>query len=108
MNTHCCDYDAGQAEIQIPQDSRLVKLLKTSITKLFTRLSAWYQLKKQRRLDRDSFRNMLALDDATLKDIGVKKSDVIWASQLPLSLNASLELEKKARQPGRSEPFNLL
>ena len=106
MNRHCCYYDTGQVETQTPLHSRILKLLKTGITKLCTRFLAWRKLKKQQRLDRDSFRNMLALDNATLKDIGVRKSDVIWASQLPLSLNASLELEKKARKPGCSGSHN--
>ena len=35
-------------------------------------------------------------DDRTLDDIGVTRDEVIWASYLPLSVNAAHELEKAA------------
>lgn len=57
---------------------------------------------QQRRIDRQAFQHMVTLDDPLLRDIGVTKSDVIWASKLPLSINAALELEKIARQNKRT------
>lgn len=44
-----------------------------------------------------------ALDDFLLRDIGVTRADVRWASGLPLSVNAALELEERAvrRRRGR-------
>jgi hypothetical protein len=44
-----------------------------------------------------------ALDDFLLQDIGVTRADVRWASGLPLSVNAALELEERAtrRRRGR-------
>lgn len=44
-----------------------------------------------------------ALDDYLLHDIGVTRADVRWASGLPLSVNAALELEERAtrRRRGR-------
>ena len=39
-----------------------------------------------------------SFDDYMLRDIGVTRADVIWASGLPLSHNAALELEERARQ----------
>lgn len=66
--------------------------------------NAWMQLKgriqnwNKRRIDRQAFQHMLALEDPILNDIGISRADVIWASKLPLSLNAALELEKIARQ----------
>ena len=35
-------------------------------------------------------------DDYMLRDIGVTRLDVRWASELPLSSNAALELEKRS------------
>lgn len=39
-----------------------------------------------------------SFDDYMLRDIGVTRADVIWASSLPLSQNAALELEERAQQ----------
>lgn len=37
------------------------------------------------------------LDDFLLRDIGVTRRDVRWAAELPLSHNAALALEERAR-----------
>lgn len=50
--------------------------------------------RRQQKLDRDAFRNMLLLDDDILDDIGVTRSNVEWASQLPMHLSAAQELRK--------------
>lgn len=63
-----------------------------------SRIPAWYRTRRQRRIDRAAYRNMLRLDDAMLKDIGVTRADVLWASELPLSENAALELQRIARR----------
>jgi hypothetical protein len=41
------------------------------------------------------------LDDHLLKDIGVTRADIFWASQQPLDVNAALVLEER----GLSERF---
>ncbi len=51
----------------------------------------------QRTTDRQAFSHLLALDQHTLDDIGITRDDVLWASRLPLSINASHELEKISR-----------
>ena len=51
----------------------------------------------QRTTDRQAFSHLLALDQHTLDDIGITRDDVFWASRLPLSINASHELEKISR-----------
>ncbi len=56
-----------------------------------------YRAKKQQIIDRAAFRRLLKLDDDGLKDIGVSREDVIWASRQPVSVSASLELQKIAR-----------
>lgn len=45
---------------------------------------------------RRKVRNLAELDDRMLADIGVRRDEVIWASHLPLSVNAALELEAAA------------
>lgn len=67
--------------------------------KIIGKLRNQYQIRKQRRIDRDAFNRLVTLDESALKDIGITRADVLWASQLPLSVNASLELEKIARAP---------
>ena len=44
-----------------------------------------------------------ALDDYLLHDIGVPRAELRWASGLPLTVNAALELEERAtrRRRGR-------
>ncbi|MEM9277940.1 MAG: DUF1127 domain-containing protein [Pseudomonadota bacterium] len=60
---------------------------------LFKSLNTFLKRKKQQRIDRDAFKNLLSLDDRSLADIGVTREDVMWASNLPLSTNAALELK---------------
>jgi hypothetical protein len=45
-----------------------------------------------------ALKELSSLDDAMLKDIGISRNDVVWASQLPQSVNASIELEIIARR----------
>ncbi len=52
----------------------------------------------QRRRQRAAFRKLLAADDRILKDIGVTRGDVHWASQLPLQVNAGEELRLYSRR----------
>jgi len=69
-------------------------------SELYLDLKQGYFQMQQRRVDRDAFKTLISLDDKALKDIGVNREDVIWASKLPLSYNAALELEnlkKKTR-----------
>ena len=59
---------------------------------------------KQRRQqleDRAAFETVLRLDDRQLKDIGVRRIDVEWASKLPLKFNAADELRKISSKVGR-------
>jgi uncharacterized protein YjiS (DUF1127 family) len=65
---------------------RVVAMIKTAIERRI-----------QRTTDRQAFSHLLALDQHTLDDIGITRDDVFWASRLPLSINASHELEKIAR-----------
>ena len=47
---------------------------------------------------RNAVRGLLKLDDHMLKDMGTSHSDVQWAANLPLSVNAALALEERTRK----------
>jgi uncharacterized protein YjiS (DUF1127 family) len=42
------------------------------------------------------------LDDRMLRDIGLTREDLRWASGLPLSVNAALAMEQRSRNRERS------
>ncbi len=65
-----------------------------ALLEVFDAIRLRYRQWCQYRENRAAFDNMLELDDQALKDIGTSRDDVIWASKLPLSVNAALELEK--------------
>ena len=69
------------------------------LSRIFSRLKARFARRREHRINRNAFQTMLKLDDARLKDIGVTRSDVLWASRLPLSENAALELRKASLKP---------
>lgn len=52
-------------------------------------IANWRARRAVARLDR--------LDDFLLRDIGVTRSEVRWAAELPLTRNATLALEERAR-----------
>lgn len=56
-----------------------------------------YEVFKKYRMNRAALQHLAKLDDSALCDIGITRSDVIWAGQLPHSQNAALELENIAR-----------
>ncbi len=45
---------------------------------------------------RRSVARLSQLDDYMLRDIGITRDEIAWASRLPLSQNAALELEERA------------
>ena len=52
----------------------------------------------QQRVNRKAIQKISTLDDHMLKDIGVTRYDVKWASRLPLSEDAAAKLEIIARR----------
>lgn len=48
---------------------------------------------KQRR-NRAAFMNLVGQESWLYDDIGIRESDVYWASRLPIEVNAARELEK--------------
>ncbi len=55
---------------------------------------------------RSKVRALHELDDRMLADIGVRRDEVIWASYLPLTSNAALELEDAAYRRRRKNRFS--
>ena len=69
------------------------------------RLIASYRHRRQLRIDRLAFKQMLKLDDNLLDDIGVTRSNVEWASQLPIHRSAARALDRtKKRARPRIRP----
>ena len=65
---------------------------------LAKKITQFFITRYNRRIDRQAFKNVLTLDDRTLKDIGVTRQDVIRVSRLPLSVDAAIKLEEIARR----------
>ncbi|MEM9330514.1 MAG: DUF1127 domain-containing protein [Pseudomonadota bacterium] len=63
-----------------------------SISDLFRKTISALRTRRKQKMDRDSFDTLLSLDDRSLADIGVTRDEVKWASSLPLSTNAALEI----------------
>ncbi|WP_119165320.1 hypothetical protein [Algihabitans albus] len=61
-------------------------------------LSESLRRRRDERLARLAFLNMLTLDEKTLDDIGVTREEVVWGSRLPLHVNAALEVRRVARK----------
>ncbi len=62
------------------------------------KLFRWWNIQRTRRASRRALKELSSLDDSMLKDIGISRADVDWASQLPKSVDASVELEIIARR----------
>ena len=108
MNSHCCDSSFTQPpRIALAKESHgVVKFSNRtnryhsvkSLLKVFSTLRTYMVRKHNQRIDRQAFKHLLALDDNLLRDIGVTRNDVVWASKLPLSVDASAKLNEIARR----------
>ena len=89
------DLSASTSHIECrPNGNPSANQFSTFLAGLITKMKTSLAQRRQRKIDRDAFRNLLLLDEASLKDIGVSKDDIIWASNLAMNENASKELEK--------------
>ncbi len=86
-NQHECGSDNRQ-NIQIQEK------LSGFLSGILLKLKTAYAQRRQRKIDRDAFRSLMSLDEKSLKDIGVSRDDIIWASKLAMHENAAKELEK--------------
>lgn len=53
-----------------------------------------YCTRRQQKIDRKAFMNLVGKEDWIYDDMGVHRGDVEWAATLPLNINAAKELEK--------------
>lgn len=72
--------------------------INAKLAKIFKATKQYLTTRYNQRVDRQAFQNVLKLDDHTLRDIGVTRADVKWASRLPLSEDAATRLEIIARR----------
>jgi len=70
----------------------------TILMRLGKSMKRYLVMRYNQRIDRQAFNNVLSLDDRTLRDIGVTRQDVKWASRLPLAEDAAQKLEQIARR----------
>lgn len=73
---------------------RVVNKLRQIFCKLLIRRRRY----RQAQIDRLAFRQLLLLDDDLLDDIGVTRSDVEWANELPIHQSAAQALETVKRR----------
>lgn len=59
------------------------------------RLIAWFDKRSEQVVDRMAFDTLTRLDDRQLRDIGLTRDDVDWASRLPLSQDAAEALKRR-------------
>ena len=83
----------GQVDCH-PESNQIGQILSNFIKGIFAKLKQSHIQRHQQRIDRDALQNLMALDETSLKDIGIKRDDIIWASKLAMHENASQELEK--------------
>jgi len=79
-------------------DDKQLNKVATLATNPLKRIGAYLAKRHNRRVDRSAMRELLSMDDKTLKDIGISRGDVQWASNLPLSTSPTTELEIVARR----------
>ena len=96
MTTHNMTTRPNNVTLECPQE---IKGIGSSIrrvsSKFLASLVSDWKKRRQQRIDRDAFLNLLRLDERELRDIGLTRDDVLLASKMPLSYNAALELEKR-------------
>ncbi len=97
MHTVCNEEFHPDIEYQPQNSQTLVSAIEQYLKRWASRINTVFVQRKQQRINRQAFNHLLALDDHILDDIGVTRNDIVEASQLPLDVNASLELEKIAR-----------
>ena len=99
MTTICTTQNIAQTN-----ETKLSGIVSTAIKNMVSVLTKKYRTHKQHRINRLAFQQMLALDEHILADIGVSQGDVLWASKLPIEVNAAKELtliRQQSRQNAR-------
>ncbi len=92
------------SEVQAPHATKNSSEFSVIIQPVLSGIAAladYVATRSRQKTDRQAFDTMLTLEEYILKDIGVTRGDVVWASKLPLSRNAALELDIIARHNKR-------
>ena len=76
----------------------LMTWMPSLVIKAVQALTHYVSRKYNQRLDRQAFNYLLTLDENLLRDIGVTKQDILWASQLPLEVDAAARIEEIAKR----------
>ena len=94
-------------EIDCDTDIKTGALLRLpqSWHRLWAGIVAYRRLRRQRRIDRQAFENLLYQDQRILDDLGYRRDAVQAAYRLPLSVNAArhLQLQRKADRAAMSD-----
>ena len=73
----------------------------------FAKALSWPMRRLQLYRQRQAFLHTVALNDRMLDDIGLTRSEVEWAAQLPLKLNAAIEIRRVANRRRGQRPLAL-
>lgn len=71
--------------------------IKHVANRLVTKIRKWQQTRREHRADRAALKQLLLLSDRHLRDIGIIRADITWASNLPRDQIATIELQKVAK-----------
>lgn len=86
MNTICNDSSVNPTAPNV----RFTDLIRQAVRGITQKINT----RAQQRIDRDAFNQLLRLDNDILRDIGVSREDVVYASRLPISENAAVYLSQ--------------
>lgn len=76
---------------------------------LIAAVEHWWHVYRRRRQFRQRFLPLLAHDDHILEDMGHHRDDILWASRLPLKVDALKALEEcRALRKAQQGPFSRL
>jgi uncharacterized protein YjiS (DUF1127 family) len=97
---NCC----AQADIYEPGpgSSQARGRARVFLQKWYMPVRRFWQERQRLRASRRAIRQLKKLDDAALRDIGIRRGDVARVSRLPNSADATAELELLARGHRRS------
>ena len=85
------NYHAGN------QSQTVTSILVTAFRQISDLLKQQYLQKRQYQKNQRVLSQLLNFEDNILADIGITRADVIWAKNLPIEFNATIELENISR-----------
>ena len=79
------------------QTQTVISILATAFHQISNLLRQQYLQKRRYQKNQRALSQLLNLEDNILTDIGITRTDVIWAKTLPIEVNATRELENISR-----------